>query len=219
MDIERQTQSVPPSFSEEPVLSKPVVSEVEPLREGKGDEAQNFNLETELLGYYQQKNIPTVLCAVELLKNKGFNISETNVREGIKNVIRQTGLMGRWQILSQNPLVIADTGHNKAGIKEVLKQINKTPHNHLHFVLGMVNDKDITTILSLLPKEARYYFCQANIPRALEADELAAQAKFAGLSGEICGSVANALIVAKKNAQADDLVFVGGSTFTVAEVV
>ncbi len=177
------------------------------------------NLQSELLGFYQQKNIPTVLCAVELLNEKGFNVSEKNIRDGIKNVVTQTGLLGRWQILSQQPLVIADTGHNEAGIKEVLNQINKTPHQQLHFVLGMVNDKEISTILSLLPKDARYYFCAANIPRALKAEDLGKQAKVAGLTGTIYNSVANALVAAKKNANTTDLVFIGGSTFTVAEIV
>lgn len=200
MDIEKQSDA--PAFSGE-----------------ENGETIYLNLETELLGLYQQKNIPAVLCAIEVINKKGFDISETAIRDGIKNVTLQTGLLGRWQILSQQPLVIADTGHNEAGIKEVLSQIDKTPHDQLHFVLGMVNDKDISTILALLPKKAKYYFCQANIPRALEANDLANQAKMAGLNGEICGSVANALIFAKKNAQTTDLVFVGGSTFTVAEVV
>ena len=185
----------------------------------KGGETVYFNLESELPGLYQQKNIPTVLCAVESLKNKGFKIAETAIRDGIKNVIGQTGLLGRWQILSQQPLVIADTGHNEAGIKEVLDQIIKTPHKQLHIVLGMVNDKDISKILSLLPKAAIYYFCKANIPRALSAEELANQAKIVGLIGMVYSSVADALTRAKNNANTDDLIFVGGSTFTVAEVV
>jgi dihydrofolate synthase/folylpolyglutamate synthase len=201
MDIEKQYGA--PTFSER----------------GDRNTTTYINLETELLGLYQQKNIPAVLCAVEVLNKKGFEITETAIRDGIKNVTKQTGLLGRWQILSQQPLVIADTGHNEAGIKEVLNQIDKTPHEKLHFVLGMVNDKDISTILALLPKNAKYYFCQANIPRALKVNDLAKQAKMAGLNGEICGSVSNALIFAKKNAQIADLVFVGGSTFTVAEVV
>ncbi|MES2285684.1 MAG: folylpolyglutamate synthase/dihydrofolate synthase family protein [Bacteroidota bacterium] len=199
MDIEKQFN--PPSFSD-----------------GENGETIYHNLETELLGLYQQKNIPAVLCTVDVLNKKGFEIAETAIRDGIKNVTKQTGLLGRWQILSQQPLIIADTGHNEAGIKEVLNQIDKTPHDQLHFVLGMVNDKDISTILALLPKNAKYYFCQANIPRALEANDLAKQAKMAGLNGEICGSVANAVISAKKNAQIADLVFVGGSTFTVADL-
>jgi dihydrofolate synthase/folylpolyglutamate synthase len=201
MDIEKRTQFDNSTISENKI------------------EIVYSNLETELLGFYQQKNIATVLSAIEILNQKGFKISETTIRAGIKNVVKQTGLLGRWQILSRQPLIIADTGHNEAGIKEVLSQISKTPHHQLHFVLGMVNDKDISTILSLLPKEARYYFCQAAIPRALKADDLATQAKKVGLIGEICGSVTNALILAKKNAQIADLVFIGGSTFTVAEVV
>ena len=203
MDIEKQTESDPSSFSEG----------------SKRDGTVYPGLQTGLLGLYQQKNIPAVLCALELLNEKGFTISEKNIRDGIKNVVEQTGLLGRWQVLSRNPLIIADTGHNESGIKEVLKQISRTPHQALHFVLAMVNDKDISTILSQLPKNARYYFCQAQIARALKAEELASQAKIAGLNGEICGSVANALWAAKKNAQTADLVFVGGSTFTVAEVV
>lgn len=200
MDIEKQSDA--PTFSA-----------------GQKGETVYLNLESELLGLYQQKNIPAVLCAIEVINKRGFDISETAIRDGIKNVTQQTGLLGRWQILSQEPLVIADTGHNEAGIKEVISQIDKTPHDQLHFVLGMVNDKDISTILSLLPKNAKYYFCQANIPRALKVNDLAKQAKMAGLTGEICGSVSNALFFAKKNAQIADLVFVGGSTFTVAEVV
>jgi dihydrofolate synthase/folylpolyglutamate synthase len=185
----------------------------------KKSDSSSINIDSELLGFYQQKNIPTVLTAIDILNSKGFNLSETVIRAGIKNIIKNTGLLGRWQILSEGPLVIADTGHNEAGIKEVLNQIAKTPHNQLHFVLGMVNDKDISTILTLLPKTAIYYFCKANIPRALAADELALQAKNAGLNGNIYNSIAEALKSAKNIVNIDDLVFVGGSTFTVAEVV
>ncbi|MGQ0829258.1 MAG: glutamate ligase domain-containing protein [Bacteroidota bacterium] len=190
----------PPSFSE-------------------GAKGDVFNLQCELLGFYQQKNITTVLCATELLNDKGFNLSEDSIRKGIKNVITETGLLGRWQILSKEPLVIADTGHNEAGIKEVMDQIKQTPHDQLHFVLGMVNDKDISKILQLLPKDAVYYFCKAQIPRALNSDELAHQANAAGLKGEVFGSVVHALTAAKSKAKKNDLVFVGGSTFTVAEVI
>ncbi|HEY0030697.1 MAG TPA: folylpolyglutamate synthase/dihydrofolate synthase family protein [Bacteroidia bacterium] len=177
------------------------------------------NLESELLGLYQQKNIATVLCAIEILKEKGFHLPEGVIRNGIKNVVSQTSLFGRWQILSTKPLVIADTGHNEAGIKEVLQQIGQTNHEHLHFVLGMVNDKDIAGVLKLLPKDASYYFCKANIPRALETEELCRQATAIGLQGKVYSSVVNALEAAKANASSNDLVFVGGSTFTVAEVV
>jgi dihydrofolate synthase / folylpolyglutamate synthase len=178
-----------------------------------------YHLESELLGLYQQKNIATVLCTVELLNELGFHISQKNVVEGIKNVVTQTGLLGRWQILSENPFVVADCGHNEAGITEVRDQIKATPHRKLHFVLGMVNDKDISAILELVPKEATYYFCKANIPRALNADELAKKASESGLKGKVYESVKAALEAAKNEAHPNDLVIVGGSTFTVAEVV
>ncbi|MGZ4033512.1 MAG: bifunctional folylpolyglutamate synthase/dihydrofolate synthase [Bacteroidia bacterium] len=177
------------------------------------------NLESELVGLYQQKNIPTVLCALEIISKNGFQLSEKIIRDGIKKVISQTGLLGRWQILSEQPLVIADTGHNEAGIKEVLRQLKETPHEHLHFVLGMVNDKDISTVLSLLPKDASYYFCKANIPRALEGAELARQAEVFALNGNIYDDVPTAVSAAKAAAKKDDLVFIGGSTFTVADAL
>ena len=189
------------------------------VRFDKTEDLFYLNLETELLGLYQQKNIATVLAAVGILATKGYVLSEYFVREGLKNVVKQTGLMGRWQILSKQPLVIADTGHNEAGLKEVLIQIQETPHNHLHFVLGMVNDKDVSAILEMLPKTATYYFCNAAIPRALEAQELAKLAKGFSLNGNVFSSVKNAFFSAIKTAQSNDLVFVGGSTFTVAEIV
>ena len=177
------------------------------------------DLESELLGLYQQKNIVTVLCAIELLNQNGFQLSEEVIRNGIKNVVSQTGLLGRWQILSRQPFVIADTGHNESGIQEVLAQITLTPHDHLHFVLGVVSDKDISKILSMLPIHATYYFCKADIPRALSAEELLLQAREFGLLGESYTSVKNALAAAKKQASENDLVIVGGSTFTVAEAL
>jgi dihydrofolate synthase/folylpolyglutamate synthase len=177
------------------------------------------NLKSELLGLYQQKNIPTVLSAIEELETFGFIISKEHVIAGIVNVVTNTGLMGRWQILSQQPLVIADTGHNESGIKEVTAQLKQTPHEQLHFVLGMVNDKDISTILDLLPKKAIYYFCKANIPRAMDGIVLKNMAATNGLLGNVYPNVSAALQAAKLKAQPNDLVFVGGSTFTVAEIV
>ncbi len=176
-------------------------------------------LESELLGVYQQKNIATVLSVIDVLNEKGFQLSEEIIRSGIKKTILQTGLLGRWQILSEQPLVIADTAHNEAGITEVLNQINHTPHQKLHFVLGMVSDKDISKILLMLPKSAKYYFCKANIPRALPAFELSLEAKKVGLKGEVFACVKDALLAAKENALEEDMIFIGGSTFTVAEVV
>lgn len=176
-------------------------------------------LESELLGLYQKKNIPAVLLVCEELNKKGFHLRDEIIRKGIKEVVTSMGLLGRWQILAENPLVIADTGHNEAGILEVLNQISHTQHKQLHFVLGMVSDKDISRILLLLPKNAVYYFCKANIPRALPAFELFEQASKAGLKGDVYACVQDALIAAREAADEEDLVFVGGSTFTVAEVV
>ena len=127
--------------------------------------------------------------------------------------------MGRWQMLNKQPLTICDTGHNEAGIKLILAQINQQSFEKLHFVLGVVNDKDITNILQLLPKNATYYFCQAKIPRALDVNILAEKATAVGLSGTTFPSVAAAYKAAQKNATAQDLIFIGGSTFVVAEVV
>lgn len=174
----------------------------------------------QLKGNYQQKNIATFLKTIEIANEFGLKVSKKATALAIENVVDLTGLLGRWQILkSENPLCIADTGHNEAGIKMVLKQLNRIPHQKLHFVLGMVNDKDVSKILSLLPKSAVYYFCKANIPRGLDVKELAEQASGHQLIGETFKSVKSAYNAAKKNAKNHDLVFVGGSTFTVAEVV
>jgi dihydrofolate synthase / folylpolyglutamate synthase len=175
-------------------------------------------LKCELKGAYQYKNILTVLQTVELLKQQ-FDLPEHCIKEGIKKVITNTELSGRWQILSKSPLTICDTGHNEAGIKEVLKQIKETKFKKLHFVLGLVNDKDVDSILTLLPKKATYYFCKAKIPRALHELELQAKANSFGLLGASYKTVNKALVAAKDNAKNDDLIFIGGSTFVVAEVV
>lgn len=177
------------------------------------------NLQLDLTGYYQRKNILTVLQAVELLKQQGFQITEKHLRTALKNTKKITGLLGRWQTLTTSPLTICDVGHNEDGIKQVVKQISLTPHNQLHFVLGVVNDKDVSSMLQLLPKDAVYYFCKANIPRALDENELAQKAKKAGLAGDTYPSVEVAFHTAQQKAKKNDLVFVGGSTFVVAEII
>jgi dihydrofolate synthase / folylpolyglutamate synthase len=176
-------------------------------------------IELPLLGKYQDKNILTVISACEVLKKEGIRMDEDQIRNGIRNVILNTGFAGRWQILSQKPLTIADTGHNEAGLIEVVSQISETPHKKLHFVFGVVNDKQIGHILEILPKEATYYFCRPDIPRGLPQDELKHRGNAAGLIGNAYPSVGQALKAARKEASADDLVFIGGSTFVVAEVV
>ena len=170
-----------------------------------------------LQGFYQEKNIKTILAACYVLGEKF--IPKSAIKRGIKNCVTNTHLMGRWQTLQTNPLCIADTGHNEAGIEFVCRQLTQTPHNQLHFVLSMVNDKDIAKILKLLPKDAVYYFCKAVIPRGLDATLLQKSAQVFGLQGKVYASVKIAYQAAKRTAKLQDLVFVGGSTFTVAEVV
>ena len=178
-----------------------------------------YNLQLDLTGSYQLKNIKTVLSAVEQLREQGFVITDEHLQIALRQVKTLTGLHGRWEVLNTDPLTICDTGHNPEGIQEVLKNIAATPYQHLHFVIGMVNDKDISKVLSMLPTDATYYFCKPDIPRGLEAESLKHQAESFGLLGEIYPNVKAAYQSAQKNAQKGDLVFVGGSTFVVAEVV
>lgn len=177
------------------------------------------SLSLDILGKYQAKNIPAVLCAVEILRSKGFTINDNQLLNGFSHTAKSTGLMGRWQIINTQPLTICDTAHNVEGIGYVVEQINKTPHNRLHFVLGMVSDKNIDRALSLLPKDAIYYFTKANIPRALNENELAKTAQKHQLNGKTYATVEMALNSAKKNAVSNDLIFIGGSTFTVADAL
>ena len=176
-------------------------------------------LQTDLGGSYQQANVRTAQAAINVLLERGWDISEEHIIAGAGNVVRNTGFAGRWQTLSQNPLTITDIGHNEDGIRQVLHQIEQTPHTNLHMVIGMVNDKDVDAILELLPSSASYYFCEAKIPRALPVADLAAKAAKSGLQGQQIADVNAALEAAKKAATTDDLVFVGGSAFVVAEVV
>ena len=173
----------------------------------------------DLTGFYQLKNLATVLSSVEQLRLRGFKISDDDIESALKRVTQITGLMGRWQTLSTAPLIICDTGHNVDGIREVLKNIAATPFENLHIVIGMVKDKDISKVLELLPQNAVYYFCQPEIARAKVAEALRLEAQEAGLTGNSYGSVKQALEAAKKNAGINDLIFVGGSTFVVAEIV
>jgi dihydrofolate synthase/folylpolyglutamate synthase len=171
-----------------------------------------------LLGDYQRYNLPGILEAVDQLRNQGWKIPEAALKTGLTQVTKLTGLKGRWQIIGEKPTCIADTGHNEPGIREVLAQLKSYSFARLWMVIGMVQDKDISKILTLLPKEARYVFCQADLPRALAAEVLAEKAEEFGLLGHVIPNVNEALKFARKNAAADDLIFVGGSTFVVAEI-
>jgi dihydrofolate synthase/folylpolyglutamate synthase len=176
-------------------------------------------LRSSLIGYYQVKNLVTVLMSVDILNTNGFTLQAAKVEKGITNVIENTGIMGRWQKINEKPLVVSDIGHNEGGLKETLTQIKFTPHNKLHMVLGFVNDKDIDTMLAMLPNDADYYFCKAQIPRALDETLLAKKALEKGIKGNMFPTVEAAYKSAKEHAGAEDLIYIGGSTFVVAEVL
>ncbi len=176
-------------------------------------------LESDLGGIYQRKNIPAVLKSIDILRKKGISIPNSSVFEGIANVSQLTGLRGRWEIMGYNPLVVCDAAHNVHGIMEVLEQIKATAYRKLHIVWGMVSDKDVDAVLGLLPRDAVYYFTRAGIPRALNEKILREKGSNAGLIGEAYQSVAAALQAAKENASGEDMIFIGGSTFVVAEVL
>jgi dihydrofolate synthase/folylpolyglutamate synthase len=170
-----------------------------------------------LLGNYQSKNAKGVVAVLRELK--GFKVEEEHIQRGFANVVENTGLLGRWQVLQQNPIVVCDTAHNSEGLSIVLDQVNKQNFDRLHIVLGFVKEKNLETVLPLFPKNARYYFAKPNIPRGLDASILKIQASRFGLQGEIHGSVSEALKNALHYTLNTDFIFVGGSTFTVAEVV
>ena len=181
--------------------------------------SNNKRYQINLKENYQKENISIALTAITQLKIMNWTISEKNIKTGIENTIKDTTFMGRWQTLSKHPLIICDIGHNQDGIKKISQQIAELHFNKLHFVFGVVKDKNIDTILLLLPKYAQYYFCQANIDRAMDTEKLAKKAIKLGLRGGKYTSVKQALETAKNNATKDDLIFVGGSTFVVAEVL
>ena len=197
LSVEIQKQVLPTfAFSDDPVL----------------------NLQLDLPGTYQIKNLKTVLSAIDELREQGFTITDEHIKIALNKVKTLTGLHGRWEVLQTSPLTICDTGHNPEGMSEVLKNISSVAYNNLHFVIGMVNDKDLNKMLGMLPKNAAYYFCKPDIPRGLDAFNLMEQAKTFNLNGSAYTSVKAALQSAQHNAGKNDLVFVGGSTFVVAEV-
>lgn len=177
------------------------------------------NYITDLQGIYQAKNIKGVVAVLEILKNKGWKITSENITLGLQNVVKNTGFKGRWQTLSETPKIICDTAHNLAGLSLVMQQLQNQQFEKLHIVLGFVKDKDVQQVLEVFPKSATYYFCSPAIPRGLEVETLKALAETKGLQGQVYPSVQKALEKAKENAHPADFIFVGGSTFVVAEVV
>ena len=177
------------------------------------------SLTTDLQGAYQEKNIKGVIAVTELLIYQGWDITPENIAQGLLHVVHNTNLKGRWQTLGSYPTIVCDTGHNVGGLTYVMEQLKKQTYTHLHIVVGFVKEKDVNSVLELFPKEATYYFCSPAIARGLNVDTLMEIATAKGLQGERYSSVAEALNAAKAQALPSDFIFVGGSTFVVAEVL
>ncbi len=175
-------------------------------------------LKFQLLGKCQEKNIITILKSIDLLNEMGVEISEHHIYRGCKNVIDSTGLLGRWQIIQRKPLVICDIGHNKPALEWNMKQLGEIKKNNLFFILGFMKDKDIPSMLTLLPVDAFYYFVQADIPRAIPAKELYDIATTFSLKGKVVPSVKEAYSMALSQADVNDVIYIGGSTYIVAEI-
>ena len=186
------------------------------LKENKTDNKNSYLLD--LTGLYQQSNLLTTLSAIQVLNSNGWIISDLSIKQGLENVQTTTGFQGRWELVAKHPKIILDVAHNEDGIKSVIKQLTETTFEQLHIVTGMVKDKDIDSVLKLMPKNAKYYFTNASIPRALSAEELQQKAKEEGLEGNSFQNVDEAISAAKVNATENDLILVCGSVFLVGEV-
>jgi dihydrofolate synthase/folylpolyglutamate synthase len=213
-----------------PIIIGEYATETKPIFEAKAKETQSEiyfasdlvqeDYPSVLLGDYQFHNKKTVIQTLKvLLKKQLLSVSEEAIKKGFLNVIQNTNLQGRWQQLGENPKIICDTAHNAHGLTIVLNQLKKEKFDQLHIVIGVVNDKNLEEILPLFPKKGKYYFCKPNIPRGLEAEILAARAAVFELNGQIFNSVSNAYENAVKNATSNDFIYVGGSTFVVAEIL
>ena len=213
-----------------PVVIGEYISETKPVFLAKSDETHSeiyfasdliaTTYPSALLGDYQIQNKKTVLQTLKVLQDKKLlSVSETDIKNGFLNVIKNTGLQGRWQQLGENPTVICDTAHNAHGLKIVINQLKKEKYDQLHIVLGLVNDKNLTEILPLFPENAIYYFCKPNTSRGLDQLTLKEKAAEFNLVGQTYISVSNAYQAAKENAGNNDFIYIGGSTFVVAEIL
>ena len=183
------------------------------------DQLIKDNLVSDLKGSYQVHNTKTATQTIQVLKDLNFNISQSHLKKGLLNVVKNTNLQGRWQMLQSQPTIICDTAHNKEGLTVVMQQLQDVSFNKLHIVFGVVSDKDLCSIIPLLPKLAKYYFCKPNVQRGLDAKKLQKAFAKSHLTGQSYSSVNEALNAAKSKANVDDLIYVGGSTFVVAEII
>lgn len=175
--------------------------------------------DSDLKGKYQKHNIKTTIAAINEIKLKGFKIRDSHIKRGFLNVVSNTGLLGRWQILQETPKIICDTAHNREGLAYTMQQVQTENFNELHLVLGFVSDKDLDSIIDLFPENAHYYFCKPNISRGLDASELKEFFKKNNRVGYTYSSVSDAFKNAKSKSKNEDLIYVGGSTFVVAEIL
>ena len=203
-----------------PVFAKRAEETGAPIHFAEEEAVRDYpDMEFELKGLYQAKNRRTLLAALPLLQEAGYRIREEHIRNGFARVTELTGLMGRWQKLQEHPMLVCDTGHNVGGIQYIAEQLRRQTCRQLHIVIGMVNDKDVRGVLALLPHEAVYYFTQASLKRALPAEQLARLAAEAGLEGEVYPDVSLAVRAAQEKSLPEDFIFVGGSTFIVADLL
>ena len=213
--------NVPVVISETQNETKPVFEKVANKNNSKiyfADQIIKAKYSTDLLGDYQKKNIKGVLKTLKILQQKKYKISDLNIKNGLLNVVKNTGLKGRWQILQTKPKIICDTAHNKEGLSITMTQLQKEQFDNLHIVFGVVNDKDLSQIFSLLPKKATFYFCKPDVPRGLDQNILRDQFLGEGFVGESYLSVKEAVDKAISKASDDDVIYIGGSTFVVAEI-
>ena len=210
---------IPVLIGEKQLETEKVFEEIASKNSSKLSYAKSVDILCDLNGIYQKKNIATAFSAIQLLKEQGWKIEDKAVEDGFLKVAKNTAFMGRWQVLGSKPMIVCDTGHNKEGVEYVVKQLAQEKYNRLHIVWGAVKDKDQSKVLELLPKNAIYYFCAPNLERAMAANELKELAQQKSLRGQSYPSVNDAFLEAKKAANAADFVFVGGSTFVVAEVL
>ncbi|MBT8246051.1 MAG: bifunctional folylpolyglutamate synthase/dihydrofolate synthase [Winogradskyella sp.] len=175
--------------------------------------------ESDLKGSYQQNNIKTVIQSVKVLRGKGFKISQNDLKAGLNKVVKNTGLMGRWQVLGESPKIICDTAHNVEGLSYVMRQLQQESNGQLHIIFGVVNDKNLNDILNVLPEKAMYYLCKPNIQRGLDVYTLSELFIQKGFESQTCNSVKDAFTKAKSKAEKEDVIYIGGSTFVVAEIL
>lgn len=211
-----KVQNAPLHFADRQIQ----LSSFQPVHDGILFSTTDYqDLLCDLGGLYQQNNVKAVLASIKNLQLQGFAIDESHIRQGLQRVKTNTGLMGRWQILGNEPLMVCDTGHNVNGLEFVIRQLKLQTFKQLHIVIGMVKDKDISKVLAILPRDAVYYFCNADIPRALPSEELKQQAEAYQLYGSTYGSVQLAKQAAQARSSKKDMIFIGGSTFVVAEAI